>query len=162
MIFICILSFIFDGVFSLIFDTNSFFLTLFSLMCLIIIFPYLKNKNNIFYIALIIGLFYDIVYTQTLFLSTILFFCIALMISIYYKYMPYNIINTLILSFLSILLYRFISYVGYLIFSDNLFDFYILIKSIYNSIILNFSYVLVMNGICKMLLKKNKIINKIR
>lgn len=162
MIFICILSFIFDGVFSLIFDTNSFFLTLFSLMCLIIIFPYLKNKNNIFYIALIIGLFYDIVYTQTLFLSTILFLGIALMISIYYKYMPYNIINTLILSFLSILLYRFISYVGYLIFSDNLFDFYILIKSIYNSIILNFSYVLVMNGICKMLLKKNKIINKIR
>lgn len=162
MISICVFSFLFDGIFSLIFNTNSLFLSLFSIMCLIVIYPYLKNRNNIFYIGPIMGLFFDIVYTQTLFLNTLLFFLITFLIYFYYKYMPFNIINTLLISFFSIIIYRSMTYICFLIFYDDSFNIYTLIKSIYSSIIINYIYVLIMNSLCKILLKTNKKINKIK
>lgn len=161
MILICILSFLSDGIFSLIFNNNSLFLTIFSLMCLIVIYPYLKNRNYLFYIGSIIGFLFDIVYTQTLFLNTIVFFLLTLLIYFYYKYMPYNIINTLILSLIIIVLYRLITYIFFIIFNDNIFNIHALLKSVYTSIVSNFIYVLFMNSFCKIILKKHIIINKI-
>jgi len=161
MILICIISFLLDGIFSLIFNNNSLFLSLFSLMCLILIYPYLKCNNNIFYFGIVIGIFFDIVYTQTLFLNTIIFFLISMLIYYYYKYMPYNIINIILLSLIIIVLYRFITYIFFLTFEDNKFNLSILFKSIYTSIISNSIYVLFMNSFCKIVLKKHVIINKI-
>lgn len=162
MTLVCILSFLFDGIFSLLFNNNSMFLTLFSLMCLIVIYPYLKKSNYIFYIAAIIGIFFDIVYTQTLFLNTIIFFLLSFLIYFYYKYLPYNIVNTLILSLIMIVLYRLITYIFFIIFNDNMFNIHALLKSIYNSIISNFIYIILMNSFCKIILKKKVIINKIQ
>ena len=162
MILICLISFLLDGVFSLVVNDNSLFLSLFSLMCLIVIYPYMKCNNHIFYYSIVIGLFFDIAYTQTLFLNTVIFFLMAILIYYYFKYLPYNIINIILLSLVTIILFRLVTYVFFVIFEDNIFNMRLLFRSIYTSIISNIVYVLFMNYLCKIILKKNASINKVK
>lgn len=153
MILFYILSFVLDGIISLFLSKNSVFLTLFSLMSLVITYPFYKKKESILYVGIILGLLYDIVYTQTLFLNTIIFLLLSLIILLFYKYIPYNIINLFVLSFLLIVLFRIFSYLSYAIIYGVTFEFKELIVSTYSSLISNFIYILLTNIFLKSKLK---------
>lgn len=157
MIILAILSFIFDGVISLLISKNSLFLSLFSIMSLLVIFPYIKNKINLVYIAILLGFLYDIVYTQTPFLNTIIFLVISLIILLFYKYVPLNFISTCVLLIIIIIIFRTLSYILFILVNDYLFDFNSLLTSIYSSIILNVLYVFTFNIILKIFYKKKKV-----
>ncbi len=157
MIILAILSFIFDGVISLLISKNSLFLSLFSIMSLLVIFPYIKNKINLVYIAILLGFLYDIVYTQTPFLNTIIFLVISLIILLFYKYVPLNFISTCVLLIIILIIFRTLSYILFILVNDYLFDFNSLLTSIYSSIILNVLYVFTFNIILKIFYKKKKV-----
>ena len=93
MIFI---SLILDGVFS------RFFNSLFTLISLIFIY----KKENRYLITLISGFIYDLVYTDTLFLNTLIFMLILLLIEFIFKYIRFNLVNTILVSILIIIIYR--------------------------------------------------------
>ena len=86
----------------------------------------------------------------------------AILIYYYFKYLPYNIINIILLSLVTIILFRLVTYVFFVIFEDNIFNMRLLFRSIYTSIISNIVYVLFMNYLCKIILKKNASINKVK
>lgn len=93
MIFI---SLILDGVFS------RFFYPLFTLISLIFIY----KKENRYLITLISGFIYDLVYTDTLFLNTLIFMLILLLIEFIFKCIRFNLVNVILVSILVIIIYR--------------------------------------------------------
>ncbi len=143
MIFILI-SFILDGVLSLLMNQDSIYIPLLSIMTLIVVYPYIKDKQRIVIMGGIVGLLYDVVYTQTLFLNTILFCFLALVVLLFYKYIPINIVNSYILAILLILLFRVLSYLALVFYYELSFNWEVLFKSIYSSLITNLLYLTIM------------------
>ena len=137
---LALVSFILDGVLSLLINKDSIFIPVFSIMALIVVYPYIKDKQRIVMIGGILGLLYDVVYTQTLFLNTILFCFLSLVVLLFYKYVPINIINSYILAFLLIFLFRVFSYLAIVFFYELDFNWNTLFKSIYSSIVTNLIY----------------------
>ena len=120
-----IIAFILDGLISRYFTVYPV-LTLLSLVY--------EKKDNYLKVV-IIGLLYDIVYTDTLFLNTILFYSLFYSIKYYFKYFKRNFLNIMLLSTLLIISYRLITYV-------------VLLMTNYLKInILSFGYILLMSFI---------------
>ena len=139
------ISLILDGILSNIIPMNTnFLIPLFSLVAVILIYPFFKKNNNNYLIATsIIGFIYDIVYTDTIGLNLIIFLAMGILTKYFYSILNINIINCLINLFLLIIFYRITTFIilylsGYLNWSFSL-----LFKSIYSSIILNIGYCLI-------------------
>lgn len=153
---LALISFVLDGVLSLLIKQDSIYIPLLSIMSLVIVYPYIKDKQRIFIIAGIVGLLYDVVYTQTLFLNTILFCFLALVVLLFYKYIPINIVNSYILAILLIFLFRGFSYLALIFFNELSFNWNALFKSIYSSIITNLLYLTIMPFILGKIASKRK------
>ena len=129
---ILFISLILETIVSNVVGINSIFIPLFFIMSLILIYP----KEDYLIICFICGLIYDICFYNSLFINTISFILIGLLIPNLKKY------NIYLKSIIVIIFYRFISYfmlvlIGYTKFSINL-----LFKSIYSSIILNIIFII--------------------
>lgn len=135
MIILIIISFILDGIFS---SFSNIFFPLFALSSLIIV--YIYNKKNILH-SVIMGLLFGIIFTPYFYIECICYYICFKFISYFFKRVPYNLINVLILTFLNIILYRTINFIILVISNVIVFDFNILFKSIYSSIIINLIYI---------------------
>ena len=149
MILLSIFSFIFDGIFSLLVEKDSLLLSLFSLSSLIVIYPHLTKKHKLIYFALSLGFCYDIIYTQTPLLSTILFVILGLIILLYFRFIPHNIISSLISTTIVIFLYRIFSYSCVILINDYKFSWDEVYKSFYSSLISNLIYIVIFYNILK-------------
>ena len=155
MIYIIIIfSFLFEATFSNIVNTNSFLIPLFLLTSLSILYPYFKNnKFNFVIVCIICGLFYDISLTNSTFINTISFgFCSGLIIIIY-NYMNYNIFNSNFINIINIIFYRIISYLLLCIIDIIKFNEFSLIEGIYNSLLVNVIYGIILFVIVNLLSK---------
>lgn len=84
---------------------NMFFSTSITLSYIICISYFIKYKfKKYYYIILVIGLLYDLIFTDLLFLNSLLFFIISLLVRKYKK------INPFILGFISIISYFGVNY----------------------------------------------------
>lgn len=153
---LALISFIGDGIVSLLINQDSLFVPLLAIMSLIVIYPRIKNKPSIVLMGGILGLLYDIVYTQTPFLNTILFICLALVVLIFYKYVPINIVNSYVLAILLISLFRISSYLILVLFLELSFNWDVLFKSIYSSLIINIIYLTVVPFILNKIVGRKK------
>ena len=154
MIIISILSFFLDGIFSVLLQKDSLFLVLFSLCSLIVIYPFINDKFKIIYFSLGLGFGYDIIYTQTPLLYTILFVLLGLFIMLYFKFIPHNVVTSVFCTVLVIFLYRLLSYTCVVLINDYTFDFNEVLKSFYSSLISNIIYILLIGNILKIYYKK--------
>lgn len=134
-----IVSFILDNFVSNFISLKSLFYPLFSLLSLIIIYPFYKRQKYL-KISFILGLFYDIVYTDTLILNAFLFLIQAYLLKRIFKKIEYNYISCLLISLLSIIFYRTSTYIILIIINYTSFNIINLIKAIYSSIIINLIY----------------------
>ena len=151
VIIILIISFILDNILSNLLLVSNLLYPLCSLLSLVIIFPYFKKRDlKKYYIySMILGLLYDIVYTNTLFLNFVLFFLVAILIRTIYNVAPYNMITTLLSSIFIIILYRLSIYLILVIINYEVLDINILFRSIYSSLIINLIYVLLFYSISR-------------
>lgn len=141
MIYIIIfLSLILDGIIS---NISSILIPLFTLLSLIIIKPYYKINKNYLILSFILGILYDIAYTDLLYINAILFLLIGYFIIFITKRLKDNIFNVTIISILTIIYYRTLSYLTYIISTKDIFNINILFKSIYSSIIINIIYIII-------------------
>ena len=145
LLLINFISFFLDGILSLFMGKDSIFLPLFTVLSLIEVYPLLKNKRKLITIGIIMGVLYDVVYTQTLFMNTIIFFLISLTIIEVFKLLSYNSFNSLLLSILLIILYRTLSYAFFFILNDVQLNLGLFFKSIYSSLLLNIIYSVLFN-----------------
>lgn len=153
MILIIILSFILENIISIFLNQNSFFFPLFSLLSLIIIFYYNLKQHNYFILSAFVGLLYDIIFTDTLFLNCGIFLLFSLGVYLIFKRINYNVFNTVLVSLLFICLYRIITYLIFLLSFNISFNIFTLLKGIYSSIFLNIVYIILLYFI------RNKSIN---
>lgn len=140
---ILLISFFLDGIISFVFNNNILFNSLFSLMSLIVVFRYYKRREDIKYLITIslFGLLVDIIYTDTLFLNAGIYLIIGVVIVKYYKFFTYNLLNSMVLSFIIISLYRLLSFLVLSNAGIVSINFYKLLESIYSSLFLNLIYI---------------------
>ena len=125
------------------FDTNLFN-NCFSLISLIIIFPYFYNNRKLYFIiSFIIGLIIDIAYTDTLFLNAFIYLFIAYIITKLSMLILSNFFNNIFLTLLIIIIYRVTTY-------------FLLV--ILSSIILNVIYVIILSILSNIVSRKLRII----
>ena len=109
--FLIIFSFLFESVFSNIVNSYSFLTPLFLLTSLSIVYPYFKNKKfNFIIVCILCGLFYDISFTDSLFVNAITFGISGGIIVICYNFINYNIVSSNFINMICIIFYRIISY----------------------------------------------------
>lgn len=156
-IIIMILSFMFDSVFSNIFN-DSMFMPLISLMSIIVLKKKYKIENNVYlFFTALIGLLYDLIYTSTPVLNMMIYLLLGIIVIFFFKYFRKNLFNELLLSTILIVLYRTIIFIVLTISNILESNITILIKSIYSSLFLNYIYIVITYFIIK---KINKKMNK--
>ena len=157
MFLVCFISFVLDGIVTRLIGNNSLLYPLCSIVSLILIYPYIRDKKKFFCYIIIVGVLYDIVYTQTPFLNTFAFLLLGCIIYLFYKFLPINIINSLLLLTFLILFYRaFVFFSFFLILNQHL-EYSNLLISFYRSLIFNYIYWFVFNIILKIVMKKYEV-----
>ena len=148
MIAIIIISFILEGVLTNIINTNSIILPLFTIVSLVITYPYIKNNYTFIIISIIIGLLYDIAYTNSLFINTFTFTLCSLLIIFIDKFIKESFFGRMCINIFMIIIFKILSYFLLFVFSFIKFNHNILIKGIISSLILNIIYGLILYFIC--------------
>jgi len=112
---------------------------------------FLRYYNNVKYylLSFIVGLIYDLLFTNVLLFHSVIFLNIALIIK--HIKIKDNLKNNILLTLISIVLYRIIMYLLFILLHVNMN----LFESIYNSIIINILFVIIIYPLKKM--NKNKI-----
>lgn len=159
---IVILSFILDGIFSNIFPINSVFYPLFTLISFIIVYPYYSDNSNYYKFSILIGSLYDIIYTDTFIFYGLIFFIVAVIISKMSGWFADNYLSLTIITLTSIITFKTVSYLLMVVTGNIPFNFQILLKGIYSSIIVNIIYAIILNIFTLFLSKKFKIRKSLR
>lgn len=142
VILVLIISFILDSIISNLVSINGLFLPLFTVMSLIIIYPYFNNKKNKFYLScFIIGVCYDLIYTNTIVIHGFLFLLLGFIITRMNLVLANNYINVIIMGLILIIIYRTLTYGLIIITANASFDFFNLFRSVYSSLIANVIFV---------------------
>ena len=142
MVYILIfISFLFEVFITNIVNINSFLIPLFVITSFTILYPYFLNKKINFIVTCVVsGFLYDIACTNSMFINTICFgFCGGLII-FFYNYIKYSIYSSNLINIVNIIFYRFISYLLLIIVDYMSFNKLTLLEGIYNSILINVVY----------------------
>ena len=158
---IVILSLLLDGILTnyLPYLNNdlSIFTPLLTLVSIFMIYPFFKKKEKkYFIICFIIGIIYDLFYTNLLFFNAVLFLEIGLIT--YYIHKNYEITLLRLLLYIIIIIssYEFTTGIILLIFNVVPVTFYKIIYKIINSLLLNIIYSEIIYLIIKIIPKKYK------
>ena len=145
VIAVIIISFILDSIISNFISLNSLFMPLFTLMSLIIIYPYFNgNIKRYFITCFVTGLCYDLIYTDTIIIHAVLFLIIGFIIVKLNQFFSNNYLNVMVMAVICIIIYRFMAYNLLLITANVSFNVLALVKSIYQSLILNLIYIVLL------------------
>lgn len=117
---------------------TNFFNNFLTVTSLIIISDMIKDKNRFYFLVIILASFYDLIFTNRFGFSLISFFILAIFIKNIDKIFKTHI--KIIKYIIIFILYRIICYLILLLIGYLKFDFFVLLKSIYSSIIINLIY----------------------
>ena len=160
-IVIIIISLLLDGLLTnylpFLVNNLSLFTPLFTLISISIIYPFYRKKEKEYYsMVFIIGIIYDLCYTNLLFLNAIMFLIIAIVSKYIYKNFEITFFRLIVYTIIIITIYEFITagIIGIL----GLVPITIerIIYKITHSIVLNVIYVEILYLILKLIPKKYK------
>lgn len=155
--FLLIISFYLEGLCSILFKTSLFF-PLFTLITLILVYPYFRKYGNSFlWTCFIIGFLYDIAYTNTIFVHAFLFFVLGYMTGLLYHFFDKNFWTLLFMNFVAIIGYQVLIFILFLLSGKVVFSLSLFLNSIFYSIISNVIYIVLLYGILLLLNKYKKI-----
>ena len=159
ILIILLISFFLDGFLLSTINSNSLFFPLCSLMAMIIIYPFFKKSdyNKFLIVSGIMGMFYDLVYMNTLLLNIGLFLLMAVIIKIVFFFYSNNLISNLLIGSLLVCLYRVIIYLVLVLGNYLNFSFLELLKGIYSTLLLNVIYIIIFYFVTLNISKKHKI-----
>lgn len=161
-ILILVISFIIDGILTnfLPYIELSLFVPLLTLISIFIIYPfYKKSETKYFLIVIIVGIIYDLFYTNLLFFNSLLFLLIAYLSKAIYKNLEISSIKLPIYITIVIITYELLTALILLIFNVVPITFSNVLYKISHSIILNIIYSEIIYLILKLVPEKYKKIN---
>ena len=158
---IVVISILLDGILSnylpYLYTNLSIFTPLLTLVSIFMIYPFFKKKEKNYFITIfIIGIIYDLLYTNLLFFNGVIFVIIGLLIKYIYK--TYEITPLRLILYLIILItsYELLTSIILLIYNVVPVTFYKVFYKIINSLLLNIIYGKLIYLIIKILPKKYK------
>jgi len=139
-----IISFFLDGLISNLVPFNlvdpSYLKTIYSIISLVIIYNYFDNHKKYLSILIVLGIFFDIVYTNTFILNIVVFFIIYIILSYLDYIIPTNIITINIKSIACISSYHILTYIILLLSNYNNYSIKLLGLILIRSIIMTIIY----------------------
>lgn len=153
-----IVSFVIEGlisnyVFSS-FNNLSIFSTLYTLITLIVIYPYFYNEKKYYILLIIFGLLMDVVYTNTFMLNIFIFIIISFIVKILNFILPENILMMNIISIISVILYHILTYILLTLINYNTYPISLLLDICINSIAMTIIYTSIIYLLSKTLYTK--------
>lgn len=146
---ICLISFFIDGISSYYVDLSfayiSPFTTIYSIIAVVIIYQFFNNNNKYYLSCLIIGLMFDIVYTNTFILNMITFLIIGFIISKIFNVLANNTVNNIIVSCISIFIYYLFTNIILVLTGYINFNIELILKILSCSIIMTIIYSLILS-----------------
>lgn len=110
-----IISFLLDSILSTYFPSTisnlSYFNTIYSIISLVIIYSYFQNDKKYIIILVILGIIFDIVYTNTFLVNVVIFFIIYLIVKNLDYIIPDNLFTINVKSLISIYIYHILTYI---------------------------------------------------
>ncbi len=159
---ILIVSFLLDGILSnfLAYMINdcSVLMPLFTLVSIILIYPFYQKKvKNYFVLSVVIGILYDLFYTNLFLTNAILYFMMVFFICHVYSKLNINWLTNLFLIMIGIIFYECLY--AFLLFLFNIvpIDFFTLCYQIAHSLLLNVIYGEILYLLCQLLPKKRRL-----
>ena len=139
-----IISFLLDGLISNFTSINiidsSYFRTIYSVVALVISYHFFDSDHKYLKILIIIGILFDIVYTNTFLLNIFLFVVIYIFIKKINIYIPNNLLTINLKTLLSLTIYHILSYLILLLANYSNYSFNLLITVLSRSIIMTIIY----------------------
>ncbi len=155
---IFILSFLLDGLLSIYSEFDWPFITFFSVIALVLVYPYfLHHDKNYFKACLILGIAYDLIYTNTIFFNMLLFLLLGVIIKKMYDYFTNNILNSILINLIVILFYLLCSYFILILIGYLPLDISLIIDNLLSIIIINNIYFILIYLVVRLIAKKRKI-----
>ncbi|MBR3210112.1 MAG: rod shape-determining protein MreD [Bacilli bacterium] len=150
-----IISFILDGILSN-YLSNSLLVPLFGLVSLLSLYIFFKGDNEYYKCAFIYGFFYDIIYTNTFIFYACMFLLMAFIIKNMSKVFASNFLNLSLGVVVVVSIFRTITYLCFWFTRGFDFNYHILFKGIYSSLILNIFYANVLRVIADFIVSEIK------
>lgn len=149
-IILIILSLLLDGYLSTIISSSSYFLPLLTLTTIYLIYPkYNKKIRSYKLIVIIVGLIYDLLYTNLLLFHAVIFYILSFLIIHIYKNYSQTKLTTILSLIILIVVYELLVASIFFIFQVSTITFIKLITKIFKSLLLNIIYALVLTPILK-------------
>lgn len=151
-----IISFLLEGIMSNIFISTlsniSYFTTIYTIIALIVIYPYFDNDRKYFVLVIIFGILFDVLYTSSILVNTFIFIIIGIVVKILYNLFSDNIFMTNVISYIGIIIYHLLSYIVLSIVGYSEYNIMLLIDIIVHSIFMTVIYTSIsyfmIKGIC--------------
>lgn len=133
----------------------SYFYPMFTLMSIILIYPFYKKEPKKYLLTIfILGIIYDLFYTNLLIFDGLIFVLIGLVVKIIYQNMPTNFFTIILYALLGIIIYEVLTSLVFIAFQLVPINYKDIIYKISHSLILNIIYIEIMFLIIKILPKK--------
>ena len=156
-----IISFLLDSIMSNITPFNlinpSYFKTIYSIISLVILYNHFDNQKKYLSILIVLGIFFDIVYTNTFILNIIIFLCIYYVIIKLDYHITNNIFTINLKSIICISLYHILTYLILLLANYNHYDIKLLGLILVRSVIMTIIYTVVSYIIMEKIYNNKKI-----
>ncbi len=158
---IVIISLLLDGILSnflpYLYTNLSIFTPLFTLVSIFMIYPFFKKKEKTYFILIfIVGIIYDLLYTNLLFFNGVLFITIGLLIKYIYKTYEITPLRLILYVIILITSYELLTSLVLLIYNVVEVTFYKVFYKIINSLVLNIIYSEIIYLIIKIIPNKYK------
>ena len=139
-----IFSFLLQGIMSNFTSQNlnnpTWFITIYPLINLLILIPFIESDRKKIIIIIIIGLLIDIIYTNIPFLSVFLFIIAYYISKTFHFFFPYNLLTINISNLIAILIYHIITFITLTLLIYDNYGLHILLKVLSHSIIMTIIY----------------------
>lgn len=153
-----IVSFVLENVMASIFPATlgsvSYFTTIYTIIALVVIYPYFANEKKYYILVIIFGALFDILYTSTLLINVVFFILIAVIIKVLNTIMSDNIFTTNVISIISIIIYHLLSFVILNLETSQTYSLILLGKIITHSILMTIIYTTISYVIIKLIYNK--------
>lgn len=147
-----LLSILLEIIFNNIFKSSSLFLPLFTIISIMFL-----QTNTMYLIKVsLLGLLYDLFFTDYYILHIFIFFILGLIVLLFYKKFKFNIINNIILGLFLLIMYQFALFLIFNIIKVNIINFNEFLYIIKHFLIINLIYVFIVTLLYKL---KEKMIN---
>ena len=157
IVIILLISFFLEGIISNLIPSSSLFIPLFSVVALLVLYPNFNDNKIKYYIySGVLGLLYDLVYTNTPFINTFSFLITAFIITLICKFITVNKLNLILIVIFTLLFHETVNYLLLCIFRYRIFNNMTLIEGLYSSLIINVIYGYILYIIVEKLNERNK------